>query len=80
MIVHLIDGTGEHAGRAYKTVRQELAAYGRGLADKPEIVALTKADALTPEVLKEQQARLRRAVGKAPLVLSAAATPQTLPR
>jgi GTPase len=72
VLLHLVDGTGEHAGRAYKTVRQELAAYGRGLADKPEIVALTKADALTPEALQEQKARLRRAVGKAPLVLSAA--------
>jgi GTP-binding protein len=71
VLLHLVDGTGEHAGRAYKTVRQELAAYGRGLADKPEIVALTKADALTPETRKEQQARLRRAAGTA-LVLSAA--------
>jgi GTP-binding protein len=72
VLLHLVDGTGEHAGRAYKTVRQELAAYGRGLADKPEIVALTKADALTPELLKKQKARLRRAVKTTPLVLSAA--------
>jgi GTPase len=72
VLLHLVDGTGEHAGRAYKTVRQELAAYGRGLADKPEIVALTKADALTPEALREQKARLRRAVKTTPLVLSAA--------
>jgi GTPase len=72
VLLHLVDGTGEHAGRAYKTVRQELAAYGRGLADKPEIVALTKADALTPEALQEQKARLRRAVKTTPLVLSAA--------
>jgi GTP-binding protein len=71
VLLHLVDGTIEHAGRAYKTVRQELAAYGHELADKPEIVALTKADALTPELLREQKARLRRAAGKTPLVLSA---------
>jgi GTPase len=71
VLLHLVDGTGEHAGRAYKTVRQELAAYGHELADKTEIIALTKADALTPELLKEQKARLRRAAGKAALVLSA---------
>ena len=46
VLLHLVDGTGEHAGEAYKTVRAELEAYGEGLADKPEIVALNKADAL----------------------------------
>jgi GTPase len=71
VLLHLVDGTGEHAGDAYKTVRAELAAYGQGLADKPEIVALTKADALTPEEIKQQTARLKRAAKKAPLVISA---------
>ena len=47
VLLHLIDGTGEDAGAAYKTVRAELAAYGHGLAEKPEIVALSKADALS---------------------------------
>ena len=73
VLLHLVDGTGEHAGKAYKTVRHELEAYGHGLADKPEIVALSKADALTPEQLKEQVARLKRAAKKTPLVVSAAA-------
>ena len=72
MLLHLVDGTGEHAGEAYKTVRAELDAYGEGLADKPEIVALNKADALTPEELKQQVARLKRASKKTPLVISAA--------
>ena len=73
MLLHLVDGTGEHAGEAYKTVRAELDAYGEGLADKPEIVALNKADALTPEQLKQQVARLKRAQPrKTPLVISAA--------
>ena len=48
VLLHLVDGTGEHAGKDYKTVRHELEAYGHGLADKPEIVALSKADALSP--------------------------------
>jgi GTP-binding protein len=72
VLLHLIDGTCEHAGKAYKTVRNELTAYGHGLADKPEIVALNKADALTPEDLKQQKERLRRAAKRTPLVLSAA--------
>jgi GTPase len=71
VLLHLIDGTAEHAGEAYKTVRHELEAYGHGLTDKPEIVALNKADALDAEQLKQQVARLKRAARKTPLVLSA---------
>lgn len=72
VLLHLIDGTVEDAGEAYKTVRAELKAYGQGLMDKPEIVALSKADALTPEAIKEQSARLKKACKKTPLVLSSA--------
>jgi GTPase len=72
VLLHLVDGTTEHAGKAYKTVRAELDAYGHGLAEKTEIVALNKADALTAEELREQTARLKRAAKKTPLVVSAA--------
>jgi GTP-binding protein len=71
VLLHLLDGTGDHAGEAYKTVRAELNAYAQGLEDKHEIVALTKIDALTPEVIKQQAARLKRASKKTPLLLSA---------
>ncbi|QTL01980.1 GTPase ObgE [Aquabacter sp. L1I39] len=70
-LLHLVDGTSEHAGKAYKTVRAELLAYGAGLEDKPEIVALSKIDALSPELLKQQKERLQRAAKKKPLLLSA---------
>ncbi|GJD59707.1 GTPase ObgE [Methylobacterium dankookense] len=72
VLLHLVEGTSEHAGKAYKLVRGELEAYGNGLAEKPEIVALSKADALDPETLKDQVARLKRAAKRAPLVLSSA--------
>jgi GTP-binding protein len=72
VLLHLVDGTSEHAGKAYKLVRGELEAYGHDLADKPEIVALSKADALDPDTLKEQVARLKRAAKRKPLVLSSA--------
>ena len=71
VLLHLIDGLSEDAGKAYSTVRAELKAYGHELAGKPEIVALNKADVLTPEQIKEQTARLKRASKKTPLVLSA---------
>ena len=72
VLLHLIDATSEHAGQAYKIVRGELTAYGHGLEDKPEIVALSKVDAVTPEVLKEQKARLKRAAKCEPILLSSA--------
>ncbi|WP_425105894.1 GTPase ObgE [Ancylobacter sp.] len=72
VLLHLVDGTCEHAGKAYKTVRAELDAYGAGLEDKPEIVALTKIDSLDAETLKAQMDRLKRAAKKKPLALSAA--------
>jgi GTP-binding protein len=72
VLLHLVDGTSEHAGEVYKTVRAELAAYGHGLIAKPEVVALNKADALTPDQIKHQLARLKRAAKATPLVVSGA--------
>jgi GTP-binding protein len=70
VLLHLVDGTGGDAGAAYKTVRAELLAYGHELADKPEIVALSKSDALSPDDIKQQTALLKRAAKKTPLVVS----------
>jgi GTPase len=71
VLLHMVDGTGDDAGDAYKIVREELVAYGEGLAEKPEIVALNKADALSADALNQQRARLKRAAKKTPLVISA---------
>jgi GTP-binding protein len=70
VLLHLVDGTTEDAGAAYKIVRTELEAYGQGLTNKPEIVALSKADAMTPEAIEAQSAKLKKACGKTPVVLS----------
>ncbi|MFY9602606.1 MAG: GTPase ObgE [Pseudolabrys sp.] len=71
VLLHLVDGTGEDAGEAYRTVRTELEAYGHGLTEKPEIVALSKADAMTKDAIKAQGAKLKKACKKTPLVVSA---------
>ncbi len=73
VLLHLVDGTSEDAGRDYNTVRAELEAYGHGLADKQEIVALSKIDAMTPEAIKSQTAKLKEACKSTPLLLSSAA-------
>ncbi|MGA2893482.1 MAG: GTPase ObgE [Xanthobacteraceae bacterium] len=71
VLLHLVDGAGGDAGEAYRTVRAELAAYGNGLKDKPEIVALSKSDALSADDVKQQMALLKRAAKKTPLLVSA---------
>ncbi|UPT62816.1 MAG: GTPase ObgE [Hyphomonadaceae bacterium JAD_PAG50586_4] len=63
-LVHLIDATAESATESYRTVRHEIEAYGEGLADKPEIIALNKIDALTPAEANRKRAALSRAIGK----------------
>jgi GTP-binding protein len=72
VLLHLVDASGEHAGKAYKTVRRELEAYGARLGEKPEIVALAKIDAIDAAALKAQSDRLRRAAKRKPLLLSSA--------
>jgi len=61
-LVHLVDATGANAGADYRTIRRELAAYGEGLEEKPEILALSKVDAADEETLKKQLDRLKRAL------------------
>jgi GTPase len=73
VLLHLVDGAGAHAGKDYETVRREIEAYGGGLADKAEVVALSKADALDAKTLRTQRQRLAKASGMEPLILSAVA-------
>ncbi|MFA7263613.1 MAG: GTPase ObgE, partial [Caulobacter sp.] len=41
-LIHLIDATQDDVVGAWRTVRGELEAYGEGLADRPELLALNK--------------------------------------
>ncbi len=69
-LIHLIDGTQDDVAGAYRIIRGELEAYGEGLADKAEILALNKIDALTPEVREEKAAELEAASGRRPYLVS----------
>ncbi len=72
VLLHLVDSSHEDVAAAYRTVRGELAAYGHGLEDKPEIVALAKADLLDEAARKEKRAALEAEAGHTVLVVSAA--------
>ncbi len=83
VILHLVDGTIDDVAAAYRAIRLELAAYGHGLADKPEIVGLNKIDALAPEAVKAKLRQLHRAAGRGAKVLplsgvSGAGVPEVL--
>jgi len=71
VLLHLVSAQEENPGKAYKTVRAELEAYGHGLDEKPEIVALSQVDTLDDESRKKKAASLKRASGRAPLMISA---------
>ncbi|HET7335546.1 MAG TPA: GTPase ObgE [Rhizomicrobium sp.] len=63
VVLHLIDGTESEIVAAYKTIRGELEAYGNGLDNKPEIVALNKIDAIDKASLTKKKRALEKACG-----------------
>ncbi|CAH0279267.1 GTPase Obg/CgtA [Roseomonas sp. CECT 9278] len=72
VLLHLIDGTQADPAGAYRTIRAELAGYGGGLSDKPEIVALNKLDAMTAQAKASRVKALERACGHPVQVISGA--------
>jgi GTP-binding protein len=63
VLIHLVDGTADDVAAAYRVVRREVASYDRRLLQRPELVCLNKADALTAEVAAERAAALAQAAG-----------------
>jgi len=63
-ILHLVDGTGDAVAKTYKIIRGEVEAYGHGLSEKHEIVALNKIDAIPKAALVKKKAALEKACGR----------------
>jgi GTP-binding protein len=72
-ILHLVDGTADRVVKNYKVIRAELEAYGQGLSEKHEVVALNKADAIAPKELEKKKKALEKASGGKVLLLSGVA-------
>ena len=70
VLLHLVDGAAGDVVRAWRTVREELASYGAGLADKPELIALNKADAMSAREVSARRAALAHASGRPVQVMS----------
>ncbi|TCZ62975.1 GTPase ObgE [Roseicella aquatilis] len=78
VLLHLVDGSQPDPAGAWRTVREELAQYGHGLADKPEVLALNKLDAMTPQARASRVKALERAAGR-PVLLVSGATGEGVP-
>ncbi len=72
VLLHLVDGAAGNVVEAWRTVREELAAYGGGLAEKPELLVLNKSDAMTPRETAARRSALARASGQQVALLSGA--------
>jgi len=72
VLLHLIDASGKDPIGAWGIVRDELDAYGAGLIDKPEVVALSKSDAVDAKTLTALRRKLAKKSGGEVLTLSAA--------
>ena len=71
VLIHMIDATSPDLAAAWAVVRSELSAYGEGLADKPEIIALNKIDALGEDERAAALETVARACGSRPHAISA---------
>ena len=73
VLIHLIDATAEDVTESYRIIRQELQQYGHALANKTELVALNKIDALTPDEAAAKQKELAALTGTTVYLISGVA-------
>ncbi|HPD91110.1 MAG: GTPase ObgE [Rhodobacter sp.] len=72
VLLHLIDGTSDDVAQDFLTIDRELSLYSEIVHEKPRVVGLNKADALTDDEIAEKRAALEAASGGRVYVLSAA--------
>ena len=72
-ILHLVDASAEDPISNYKTIRKELIDYNGGIEEKPEIIVLTKCDALDKDTIELVQSELKTECGQTPLLISSVA-------
>ena len=63
LLLHLVDASSDDPVQAWRVVRGELDSYGAGLDDKPEIIALSKADLVDDKRRAKAAKALEKASG-----------------
>lgn len=77
VLLHLIDGTSGDPVGDYRTIIQELEAYGGGLAEKPRVTVLNKIDALDAEERAFLKEEIEKETGVSLMLMSGASTEGT---
>ena len=72
VLLHLVDASGDDPVGAYETVCGELEAYGAGLDEKAQVVALNKIDAVDPKQVTKLRKKLEKASEAEVMLLSGA--------
>ncbi len=62
-LLHVIDCSSDDVARDYKVIREELESYSPELAEKPEVVTLSKIDIIEKEELQEKITALQEYLG-----------------
>ncbi len=70
ILLHLVDANSKDIAADYQTIQAELGQYKVNLAEKPQLVAISKIDTVTPEVLKAQQELLAEVLPKGTPIFS----------
>src|SRR4051812_38557250 len=71
MLLHVVDASGEDPLDSWRVVRAEVEGYGAGLADKAEIIALSKADLVDDKLRNKLVKALARETGEPVFPISA---------
>ncbi|MDB5668532.1 MAG: obgE [Alphaproteobacteria bacterium] len=70
VLLHLVDANVDDVASAYRTVADELVAYGAGVEAKPQVVVLNKIDTIDDELADALAAELEAEVGQKVLRVS----------
>ncbi|MEK7100480.1 MAG: Obg family GTPase CgtA, partial [Patescibacteria group bacterium] len=70
LLVHLVSAEQEDPIAAYRAIRSELQAFGRGLPEKHELVVLSKVDTLPEDEVEALRKKLTDAIGVPVVALS----------
>lgn len=75
VLLHLVDVYNDDAGAAYQTIRKELQRYSN-LAERPEIVALTKCEGVDDDIITMQRDAILKLNPKAKIFAISSASKQ----
>ncbi|MEK7620877.1 MAG: GTPase ObgE [Patescibacteria group bacterium] len=62
VLLHLIDAYNDDVANAYQIIRKELKAHSPNLANRKEVIAITKIEGLDDEIINDQLSNLQKVI------------------